>query len=202
MSKTFSGLLWDSFIKVLGPFSVIVMFAVMLACWIWASDRKVPVAGPAFVVLLLLICSATFAAAARLAFREARRGPPRVKYAGPAPPGIPAARLLLLLDPCELFAQGSLASVYIVEDGFERRVGFGVVVNVQDDGRIQVALVDAYDAYEEVIEDLRAGKATAMEKTIVKPTVSADATVSAMLWSAETPDASVVTADAVLGEER
>jgi hypothetical protein len=79
---------------------------------------------------------------------------------------------LCLLEASELFSHDTVASFYYLEEGgFETLIGIGIVINVQDDRRIQVQMTRAAEGSEQIVARLAANDNSALGKVRIKPTV-------------------------------
>jgi hypothetical protein len=95
---------------------------------------------------------------------------PRVLYArGVFPSSGDGEATLLLLEKSELFGHDAVVSMYhLGEKGFEELAGVGHVLNIQEDGKIQV-LIDNVVACHEIFSKLAGNDATVLAKVRVKP---------------------------------
>tara|TARA_Y100000815_G_C13272381_1_gene473591 strand:+ start:207 stop:848 length:642 start_codon:yes stop_codon:yes gene_type:complete len=80
-------------------------------------------------------------------------------------------KLILLLDPSDLFGIFSRVSVYSKDKvhGFERLIGYGHVLNVQGDRKIQVLIEEWTEVGLSHFEALKNQAADALDTTIVRP---------------------------------
>lgn len=93
-----------------------------------------------------------------------------------------ARSVILVLERSELFGVNILVTIYYSEhldagsgEVFERAVGVGRVVNVQQNGLIQVLLLAEVPANAELWQRIRNREAAALHQLIVKPSVFSDA---------------------------
>ena len=82
-----------------------------------------------------------------------------------------ADEFLYLLEPSDLFSHGIMVSFYYNDNNFEQLIGIGRVVHIQEDKKIQVAMVTAREDSGAIIQRLSNNDAEALKKTRIKPTV-------------------------------
>ncbi|HEX8633803.1 MAG TPA: hypothetical protein VF703_06570 [Pyrinomonadaceae bacterium] len=70
---------------------------------------------------------------------------PAVRYAAPPPKAIQSSLALLVLDPSIIFSYDSIVGIYSVENEYERLIGLGKVINIQEDRKIQVLVTQDVD---------------------------------------------------------
>jgi hypothetical protein len=174
MRQSFGELLWSSFKAVYGPVGAAGAFAVALLTFIFA-DVSVPlrllIAGMVLIFLLMLLLIFGSLNAAYKAHKGAAHQLPRVLQ-GMDPFAGMSAVLMCYLEPSELFSHGIAVAFYNVNpQGFEVLVGIGTVINVQDDGKIQVAMTSSITGHEDFVNQLRQNNAEALRTTRVKPSV-------------------------------
>src|SRR5829696_6718593 len=82
------------------------------------------------------------------------------------------AELVCVLEPSVLFSPDILVSLYKVDgEEIEEPIGAGTVVNVQADGKIQVAVTHVYEDHKDYANRLRSNESAALKGTRVKPNV-------------------------------
>ncbi len=81
------------------------------------------------------------------------------------------AGALCLLNPSELFSYNCLVTFYYSHEGYERPIGCGEVVNIQDNKIIQVKLTYVFDGQEEIIKKLNQNNAECLKKVYIKPVI-------------------------------
>jgi len=169
--RSFLGILWSSFTSIHGVLINIIGVALGYIAWVASPTNSISIAIALPVLILSISLILTFGNAAFLTFQNSKNYLPKVLM-GRKSPVNKDSRLLCLLEPSELFSYDSYVSFYYAEDKFERFLGHGYVVNIQDDGHIQVELVGTADGNEEVIERLAQNDKTVLEKIRIKPTVT------------------------------
>ncbi len=173
--SSYCGLLLESFLKVLGPFGVLV--TVLVGCVLWflvptsfstTGRAMVAIVLPCMLLLMLFLVAALHAAYRAFSMRGPRL--PRLVYSRRPYAPFDSAKALCLLEPSELLAHGQHV-VFVVkgEDGFEQGMGLGEVVNIQEDRRIQVTLLQVFAGQEETAKRLADGDAQIIAHTMVKP---------------------------------
>jgi len=116
------------------------------------------------IFILAYIASVTFADLAK-----------RALGSGYASPRVIVARrdgdvMLLLLAPSQAFGNNSVVSVYQRESEFEIFIGVGRVNTIQQDGRIQVLILDQSNR-EDLWERICKPEVALLSTLIVKPTI-------------------------------
>jgi hypothetical protein len=82
-----------------------------------------------------------------------------------------ALDFICLLEPSELFSHGNLVSFYYDEDSYERIIGIGQVINIQENGIIQVIMSQQVEGHEGVISQLKIANTDTLKKVKIKPTI-------------------------------
>ncbi|MTI15213.1 hypothetical protein [Sansalvadorimonas verongulae] len=80
------------------------------------------------------------------------------------------AKAILLLAPSDIFSHDFVVSVFVREEGFEMFTGYGQVINVQGDKRIQVAYYQLA-GHEDKVSELVGKSKSALSELLVKPSV-------------------------------
>lgn len=184
MKLGYRELIWRSFRKALGgPLAV---FGSLVGVVLWAIAPTRSFSIPAWVLvilsmlvvpLLFIFANALFEAvrsnnvtvidASTLKQNQNRRILPKIVYAKRNEKDL--TKVLLLLEPSELFSYGMAVSIYIDEQNLEQFVGVGSVLNIQEDGQIQVTI--HYVEYPQIIEDVINDSKSSRLRTKVKPSV-------------------------------
>jgi len=76
---------------------------------------------------------------------------------------------ILILEPSPLFSYNSIVAIYCVEDQFERLIGIGSVINVQENGLIQISVIESKSEDANVWKPILENKADKIKYLIVKP---------------------------------
>jgi hypothetical protein len=133
---------------------------------IFKPNTRIPfsVVLPIILVLALVIVILIDVAFQSLAMRN--RLPRVLHISGPGS----GTGLVCLLEPSELFSHGAAVSFYHLGDSnFEELIGIGFVLNVQEDRRIQVAMVHIIEGHDDVIRRLEQNQSAVLGRIIVKP---------------------------------
>ena len=174
MKNRFRSVLWSSFWKTQGAIATLIGGGILgYIYWNSSPAATIPlaVALPVFVICISLIV--LFAHAAYSTFQNAKGGLPKVLM-GRSPGRLKNAKALCILESSELFSHNSVVSFYFVDGGYERFLGVGYVVNIQDNGYIQVELVSPSEGNEDVIDRLSRDEKAVLDKVLVKPNVPWD----------------------------
>src|SRR5215203_3186139 len=153
MERTFRGVLWSSFKSVYGPILAVVGVVGGLVGYVLAFQENTParlaVAGSVVLLSLLLTLLFTLYNAAHEMYEASERPLPRVIHGREHFAGMDA-ELVCVLEPSVLFSPDILVSLYKVDgEEIEEPIGAGTVVNVQADGKIQVAVTHLYEDHKD-----------------------------------------------------
>jgi len=169
MPRSFLSLIWSNFLRV--QVVIIGSVSIVLAFLLWHSSpsKNIPLGLVLPIGVLCVILILILGFAAHEAFKMSKRVLPRVLLGRKSPPANQKASILCLLEPSELFSYDALVSFYYIHEGFEELIGIGRVLNIQEDGRIQVIMTHSRDAHEETVKKLGENNVDVLKKTIVKP---------------------------------
>lgn len=78
---------------------------------------------------------------------------------------------LCLLEPSEFFSEGILVSFYYDKENFEQLIGFGEVVNVQDNKIIQAEMIYIFRRYEDIVEKIVNNNFKCLKQIRIKPSI-------------------------------
>ena len=81
---------------------------------------------------------------------------------------------VLVLEPSKLFSHNSIVAIYYIEDQFEKLIGLGTVSNIQENGLIQVAVIEYLPERDETWKAILSNKADKIKSLIVKPYAPAE----------------------------
>lgn len=151
---SFWGVVWESFKKIQGIPGVLLGIVLAVVLWLLTPEAQVPFAYALPIALVLVLVIITFADAAYQSYRARKAVLPGVIDISQQPVGIRHVEALFLLQPSELFYYGMSVSFFLTKGHFEYLVGVGFVHHIQDDGRIQAALVHIVAGYEDEVRDL------------------------------------------------
>jgi len=172
MTKSFWHLVLSSFLKVGVVVCMVGAFALAIILWYIKPDVTVPIGIILPILIVCLLFILTFANVAYKTFSRFKHPLPKV-IAGRKPPTyLSDTKALCLLEPSEFFSHNMLVSFYFIdEDNFERLIGIGEVINIQEDSKIQVLLRFPTPGHEEKIASLIKNDRTILHKLLVKPSI-------------------------------
>jgi hypothetical protein len=165
---SFFGAVWNSFSRVQGFLGGAAAITLAVLLWLIAPSRWVSLAVVVPVGVLMLFIIAALVDTAVTALRAAGRELPAV-VAVMAQADEDTQLPVLLLEPSVLFSHDTAVSIYYLRDGYEMLLALGAVVNVQDDGRIQVRIARTFEGQSDVLAKLTDNNKAALENTRVKP---------------------------------
>ncbi|MCK9376481.1 MAG: hypothetical protein M0P73_10040 [Syntrophobacterales bacterium] len=165
MKDTFVNLLYESLLKIKIFPSFLITVTLSIILWTFKPDVKLSIVIILPIILILLLLIATLFIAAYDSHHRGKHILPRVILGRES-----SSRILCVLEPSPLFSHDTLVSFYFNE-GFEQLIGFGRVINVQQDGKIQVILIKSFEEYVDIITKMSKNDSTILTKIIVKPTV-------------------------------
>lgn len=172
MKKSFWSLIWSSFLKTQGALIGVIAIALTVLLWLSSPNKSISLGLALPIGLFCIILILTLGNAAYESFKMSKRILPRILLGKEPPTQIQGAKVLCLLEPSELFSYDMLVSFYYVNDeDFEQLIGIGTVVNIQEEGKIQVAMIYSFDVYEEILNKLVQNDVGILKKTRVKPNV-------------------------------
>jgi hypothetical protein len=169
--STFGSLLWSSILQSWGGALTAGGFAAaVVGFFVTPAAETLPLRWYVVTVLVAFFLVVVLARAAWLAHLEAAPSIPRVRYANAAPKAYSGAYALFLLDPTPNLSHDALVSIYYLEDEVERLVGLGRVINVQNNGKVQVLVVANYD-FGDRLDAIRSNSVDELKKIIVKTSI-------------------------------
>jgi hypothetical protein len=122
---------------------------------------------PISIVLFILVIA--FAGALREVMKVSMYMP-NVILGKKSPKGV-GGYVMCLLEPSDIFSHDSLVSFLIKEDNFEQFIGIGKVLNIQDDGKIQVVMTNKIGEFDNVIKKIKENNNEILKKLKVKPNI-------------------------------
>lgn len=169
--RTFLGRLYESFIRVNGPFiSIIGLILLFVGYFYVPESATLPLRWFLLISVVLLFVIFVVVHAAYTAHNEDRSFLPAARYASEPKQPFTTGVAFLLLDPSTAFSYDTVVAIYQHADEIERLLGLGRVVNVQTDGKIQVLVT--HDLGNDVDwKDLCRNDAKLLKQLLVKPTV-------------------------------
>jgi len=126
----------------------------------------------AIILILLFIIAAMSKVAFDYYIKANKNILPEVLYVSETPKSSKDNNIQILLGPSNLFSIDTLVSFYYKnEDNFELLIGFGVVINIQQDMNIQVSILHFLKEHKEIYEKIITNKANELKKILVKPNI-------------------------------
>ena len=169
--KTFWELLYRSFTDTYGPaLSTAGGAATVIAYFIIPATSTIPFKYVLVIFIFALWVFWILLHAAYAAHQEERSILPQVCYCSGAPKGYGEAVALLLLEPSKLFSYGVMVSTYFENDGMEKLIGLGKVINIQENGKIQVLITHPLQ-YSEDWDLIKKNDTLKLKRLFVKPTI-------------------------------
>lgn len=95
---------------------------------------------------------------------------PKIRKILEPPKSYEKATALLLIDPSNFLSYDSSVTLFILEDDYESFIGVGAVINIQNDGKIQVALFTNEDS-NQIMHQLKENRKHDLERLVLKPSV-------------------------------
>lgn len=173
VKKTFGSLLYDSFRSTYGPFiSLIGIILVFVGYYIVPSSETISAKHVLLIFVVLLYVNFIFIHAAYIAHKNNRVLLPAVKYSSAPPIAYQPSVALLLLEDSELFSYDAIVGVYKSENEIEQLIGIGRVINIQENGKIQILVTNDL-GYSSDWAQYITNNITLLQKMLVKPTVPA-----------------------------
>ena len=169
MDKNLLQLYLDKVKKFFGIPAVILSLILGFLFWYFKPEMTVSfgVILPIFLLLIILIIPLVDLLI-NLYFQNKNKRLPRVLTSAKYPSG----DTVLLLSDSSLFTINSIVSIYYKEDDFEHLIGFGTVINVQENGKIQVGISWALNGYDEYFEKIDNNDKTFIDRIVIKPNTS------------------------------
>ena len=171
MKESLYIILWNGFSKAWGvPVGIIGLIAA-ITLWIYPATEtlSLKIVVPSTVIFLILIY--TFLSAITDLYKKYQQNPlPKLLT---CQKDLTQNTIVLLLSPSQLFSFDSIVSVYsIQEQDYEAIVAIGVVINIQEDKKVQVLITDVIPGKDEIIKKLTENNVNTIEKIIVKPNIA------------------------------
>jgi tetratricopeptide (TPR) repeat protein len=123
------------------------------------------------IIIVCLAIIITLLVAAYNLYLACRNVLPRVLTVKPYLVDGQPSSIMFLLEPSPLFTSNQQVSVYYYEDKIEQPIGLGTVVNIQEDGYIQIGILREFEGHKEVFRDLQSNKNFDLSKVKIKPSV-------------------------------
>lgn len=171
VNNTFGNLIWESVIKSWGPVVALLGIALAFVSYFYAPAQDT-IELRWFLVILCIgfLLLVIFARAAWEAYENQIVHLPEVMYVKEPPKAYSSAFALFLVEPTLLLSYDAVVSIYYLEDGVERLVGIGKVINVQNDLKVQVLVLGDYD-FKDKAEAIKNNSKDELKKLIVKSSI-------------------------------
>lgn len=166
MKNDFWGLIWSSFLKIQGITIGFLALLISIFFWLYSPDKNISLRFAVPIFILLIVVIFTFASAAYESFKISRHNIPKIVLGKKI-----GSNLLCLLEPSELFSHDTLVSFFYIEESFEELIALGKVINIQEDGKIQVTVNLILRAHEDTITKLEQNDANVIKRIKVKPNI-------------------------------
>lgn len=176
----FSSLLWESSLKSWGGIiGVLGLLASLLSYFITPNESVVKTKIVMVVIMLLASILIIAIRAAWIATDKAntaavqmshKLSSPKVIHVRDAVKPYNNCHALFIIDPTSLLSHDALVSVYYLENNFEKFVGIGKVINVQEDKKVQVIVTDNYD-FEDKLDRIKSNSSEDLDKLIIKTSI-------------------------------
>ena len=168
---------WVSHKAVVGPLATAAALVLALSGSFWDPGIKIPI-GLIWLVVFLLVTAivlATLINMTLVARRAARAGPPRAIHAF-APDE--AGSVTLVPGKSRLFGVNIFVTIYYIEslspgqdDVFERAIGIGRVINIQENGLIQVLVLREVPSHADLWQRIRSREMATLGQVPIKPSI-------------------------------
>ncbi len=168
---SFGELLWSSVASTWGPIITIVGIALSFIGYFVAPETEtIPLRWFLVIICICLLLLAIFIRAAWEANKNQKIQSPRVIYVKDPPKAFSDAFALFLVEPTPLLSYDAIVSIYYLEEGMEKLVGVGKVINVQNDQKVQVLVLRDYD-FGDKAKAIKNNSKNELEKLIVKSSI-------------------------------
>ena len=170
-NNKFSSLIWSSIIKSWGATLTIISFlAIIISYFVVPAQDTVALRWLVILFFISLFVIAVFARAAWEAHSNQIIQLPKVMYVKEPPKAYSTACALFLIEPTPLLSHDAVVSIYYLEDEVEKLVGIGKVINVQNDLKVQVLVLQNYD-FGEKLNLIMNNSKDELKKLIIKSSI-------------------------------
>lgn len=166
MKKSFWGVVWSCLWKV----QIVLAILVAVLLWVLSPDWYIPLRIALPIGLIFVIFILTFANAAHEILKVSVYLPKVILGKKPSKK-MKESKVLCLLEPSELFSHDTVVSFYYIEEGFEELIGIGKVLNVQNDGKILVTMLNMIGDNIKTINRIKQSNSEALKKIKIKPAI-------------------------------
>ena len=159
---------WSNLIDLRFLLTCLFSIGLPLAFWILSPDDRISLKWALSVLALLLIL---LAFSCRIAYQYYQR----VQNISPKLILVKTTKnmgVICLFEPSELYSNNAIISLFFNDDGFEILIGYGYVVAVQEDKRIQILITHWESGQEEIKSKLENSNTQVLKKIIAKPNIN------------------------------
>lgn len=162
----FWSLLGSQVVRVHSLFGVLASIALSFLLWANSPSKEIPLLIFLVVTIALILIIISLASALLVA----------LKYQNPIPriENVVNRRneVICLLKSTKMFSHGIIVSFYYTDEhNFEQLICMGTVINIQENGMIQVKIEEEVDGHEDILTKLKNNDKQLIKKVAVKPTV-------------------------------
>jgi len=169
MNKSFWVFIWER-IKHNGVSISLIGIIYAILTYNFDSNKSIRLGIVIPLGIILIILLIVFVDAAYESFKKNRNILPRVICVKPYLKDNKEYNLFLL-TPSNLFSNGIWVSIYYYSDEYEQLIAVGNVLNIQDDNKIQVLLINTLKGQEETVEKIVHNNKLYLDKTKIKPNI-------------------------------
>lgn len=166
----FGNLIWESLLSVSNiVIALISLCATMIAFFIVPNETVMQVRFVMIVFMAFFFITIIALRAAWSAHQLSNSPTPKVIYAKDAPKPYCDCYALLVVAPTPLLSNDAIVSIYYLES-FEKYVGLGKVINVQDDKRVQIVITNNYN-FEDKLNKIMSNSKDELERLVIKTSI-------------------------------
>lgn len=166
----FGNLIWESLLAVSNiVIALISLSATIIAFFIVPNETVIQVRFAMIVFMACFFITIIALRTAWLAYQLSNSPSPKVIYVKDAPKPYCDCHALLVVDPTLLLSNDAIVSIYYLES-FEKYVGLGKVINVQDDKRIQIVVTHNYN-FEDKLNKIMSNSKEELERLVIKTSI-------------------------------
>ena len=168
---SFSDRIWSAFINSWGILIALIGFVASILTYFVAP--KTDTVQLNIFLVVLFVMTAIIVILFRSLFEvhnDSALQLPKVRKVLKPPSAYKKASALLLVEPCTLLSYDSSVTLFSIEDDYESLLGIGVVINIQNDKKIQIALYENNQSIE-AITQLKENKKHDLDRLVLKPSV-------------------------------
>ncbi len=155
-------------------YSIIFSIFIPVLMWFWKPDIKIPLS--IFMSFLAFVCLLTILLVTMInVLWQKYKSEYEKKNNLPKVVDVMTSRgtLILILNKSTLFAHGIYVSVYLNNNsGTESYIGAGRVRNIQENGLIQVQIIDWENDYERELREIEEKSEIVLSKILVRPYIN------------------------------